>query len=23
LYIAIGGHVARAAFKKFDKNNDG
>ena len=21
--IAIGGHVARAAFKKFDKNNDG
>ena len=23
MYIAIGGHVARAAFKKFDKNNDG
>jgi Ca2+-binding EF-hand superfamily protein len=22
LYIAIGDHVARAAFKKFDKNND-
>ena len=23
MYIAIGGHVAGAAFKKFDKNNDG